>query len=92
MVAILVIPQYTFSVLCVIWVPAAFQPKIFFSQLPGGFAVFAVHRELGPGLLEQCYHNALYYELAGRGLQVVYNAPFSVFYKGNVVGNILPTW
>jgi GxxExxY protein len=52
-------------------------------------AVFAVHRELGPGLLEQCYHNALYYELAGLGLQVAYNAPFTVSYKGNVVGEYL---
>ena len=49
-------------------------------------AVFAVHRELGPGLLEQCYHNALFYELKGLGLSVGYNAPFTVAYKGNVVG------
>jgi len=25
-------------------------------------AVFAVHRELGSGLLESCYHNALFYK------------------------------
>ena len=49
-------------------------------------AVFAVHRELGAGLLEQCYHNALYYELKGAGLSAGYNVPFTVTYKGNVVG------
>ena len=26
-------------------------------------AFFSVHNELGAGLLESCYHNALYYEL-----------------------------
>lgn len=46
----------------------------------------AVHKELGPGLLEQCYHNALFYELKEAGLNVVYNQPFSVRYKGNTVG------
>jgi GxxExxY protein len=45
-----------------------------------------VHTQLGPGLLEQCYHNALYYELKEIGLYVVYNAPFNVIYKGNTVG------
>ena len=49
-------------------------------------AVFAVHREMGPGLLEQCYHNALFYELKSAGLSVDYNTPFTVSYKGNVVG------
>ncbi len=36
---------------------------------------------LQPGLLEQCCHNALYYELAGLGLQVGYNTPYTVFFK-----------
>ena len=49
-------------------------------------AVYAVHRELGPGLLEQCYHNALYHEFQGMGLSVDYNVPFTVIYKGIVVG------
>ena len=49
-------------------------------------AAFAVHKELGPGLLEQPYHNALYYELVALGGTVVYNAPFSVCYRGQVVG------
>ena len=49
-------------------------------------AVFTVHRELGPGLLEQCYHNALYYEFKNAGVRVGYNIPYTVHYKGKVVG------
>ena len=49
-------------------------------------AVYAVHRELGPGLLEQCYHNALFFELQASGLSAGYNVPFTVSYKGAVVG------
>ena len=45
-----------------------------------------VHKELGPGLLESCYHNALYFELEEMGLEVGYNAPFNVFYRGQQVG------
>jgi GxxExxY protein len=54
------------------------------SQVIG--AVIAVHRELGPGLLEAPYHNAIYYELAERGLTVAYNAPYPVFYNSRQVG------
>jgi GxxExxY protein len=46
----------------------------------------AVHKALGPGLLEAPYHNALYYELKNRGFKVTYNAAFPVFYNGNEVG------
>ncbi len=45
-----------------------------------------VHNELGMGLLESCYHNALYFELKEQGLGVGYNAPFNVFYNGQQVG------
>jgi GxxExxY protein len=55
-------------------------------------AVYAVHRELGPGLLEQCYHNALYYELQGNGLAVRYNEPFNVSYKGHPVGGLVASY
>lgn len=51
--------------------------------------VFAVHRSLGPGLLEQCYHNALFYEFRRQGLTVIYNAPFTVRYRDQVVGEYL---
>ena len=49
----------------------------------------AVHNVLGPGLLEQCYHNALFYELKALGVSVGYNAPFTVKYRGEVVGEYL---
>ena len=45
-----------------------------------------VHTQLGAGLLEQCYHNALYFELKNQGHNVGYNSPFNVEYKGNRVG------
>jgi len=45
-----------------------------------------VHSCFGPGLLEQCYHNALYYALKEAGLSVGYNVPFTVSYKEQVVG------
>lgn len=32
---------------------------------------FSVHNELGTGLLESCYHNALYFELQSHGLNGV---------------------
>ena len=54
------------------------------NKIVGGF--FRVHNELGPGLLESCYHNALYYELKSLGVNVVYNAPLNVFYRGEQVG------
>jgi GxxExxY protein len=49
--------------------------------------VIAVHKALGPGLLEFPYHNALYYELVEQGLKVVYNPAYPVFYKGQQVGD-----
>ena len=49
-------------------------------------AAFAVHAALGPGLLEQPYHNALFFELQALGASVGYNAPFEVLYRGRVVG------
>ena len=52
-------------------------------------AAFAVHAALGPGLLEQPYHNALYYELQELGASVGYNVPFEVLYRGRVVGCVL---
>ena len=45
-----------------------------------------VHSKLGAGLLENCYHNALYYELKATGFSVGYNVPYNVFYKGQQVG------
>ncbi len=49
-------------------------------------AFFRVHNELGPGLLESCYHNALYIEMKATGLNIVNNAQLNVHYRGEVVG------
>jgi GxxExxY protein len=45
-------------------------------------AAIAVHRELGPGLLESAYEACLVYELRQRGVRVEQQIPRPVFYKG----------
>lgn len=48
-------------------------------------AAFAVHRELGPGLLESVYEAAMSVELRRLGLRVERQAPISVSYRGEVL-------
>jgi GxxExxY protein len=45
-------------------------------------AALAVHRELGPGLLESTYEACLFHELAARGLGVKRQVALPVTYKG----------
>ena len=45
-------------------------------------AAIAVHRELGPGLLETVYEVALAYELQQRGLMVERQVPIPIKFKG----------
>jgi GxxExxY protein len=45
-------------------------------------AAVAVHRELGPGLLESAYQKCLAHELESRGLHVVCELSFPVEYRG----------
>jgi len=45
-------------------------------------SAIAVHRALGPGLLESAYQFCLAYELRKRGLQVETEVPQPVFYDG----------
>jgi GxxExxY protein len=45
-------------------------------------AAIAVHRELGPGLLESAYEACLVYELQQRKLKVDQQVAQAVFYKG----------
>ena len=45
-------------------------------------AAIAVHRELGPGLLESAYEMCLEYELRQRGVKVEKQIPMPVVYKG----------
>ncbi len=49
-------------------------------------AIFEVNKILGPGFLEKVYENALLYELKSRGLKAVCQAPITVNYKGQCVG------
>ena len=45
-------------------------------------AAIAVHRELGPGLLETVYEVILARELVDRGLKVDRQVPVAIIYKG----------
>ena len=45
-------------------------------------AALDVHRELGPGLLENAYHACLTFELLSRGLSLERQKRLPVFYKG----------
>jgi GxxExxY protein len=46
-------------------------------------AIFDVYNELGPGLLESVYEEALTYELQQRGLSVERQVEVPLSYKGN---------
>ena len=46
-------------------------------------AIFDVYNELGPGLLESVYEEALVFELEERGLDVVRQVEVPIIYKGN---------
>jgi GxxExxY protein len=45
-------------------------------------AALAVHKALGPGLLESVYETALFHELTKRGLQVTRQVPVTFVYDG----------
>lgn len=46
-------------------------------------ATVTVHRELGPGLFESAYEQALCFELEQRDLAVVTQVPVPILYRGN---------
>jgi len=48
-------------------------------------AAIAVHKELGPGLLESVYQACMILELRNRGLNAQEEVPVPVFYKGEIV-------
>jgi len=48
-------------------------------------AAIAVHRELGPGLLESVYETVLSEELSARGLAVARQVMVPIFYKGKQI-------
>ena len=45
-----------------------------------------VHRQLGPGLLEATYEEAMCIELTEQGISYVRQAGIPVFYKGHLIG------
>ena len=47
---------------------------------------FKVHNTLGAGFLEKVYENALFIELQNHNLNVRQQAPVTVVYEGQVVG------
>lgn len=48
------------------------------------------HSTLGPGFLEDVYHNALVHELRKAGLSLEVKPPLKVLYDGVVVGAFFP--
>lgn len=52
-------------------------------------AIYDVYKELGPGLLESVYEEALVYELKERGLQVERQRHVPIVYKGIVLATDL---
>ena len=50
---------------------------------------FTVHVAMGPGLLESVYEEALCFELASRGLNVVRQKRVPLYYKGHRLGEDL---
>jgi GxxExxY protein len=50
-------------------------------------AVFQVHKELGPGLLESTYESCLHFELLESGLKVERQKMLPISYKGQIIDN-----
>lgn len=50
-------------------------------------AAIAVHRELGPGLLESAYESCLAFEVAARGLKFERQKVLSLRYRGRTIGH-----
>jgi GxxExxY protein len=51
-------------------------------------AAYAVHAEIGPGLLESLYQACMAQELMDRGMRVELQVPLSVVYKGTKVADV----
>ena len=51
-------------------------------------AAFAVHNELGPGLLESTYKACLAYELSKRGVRSLLEVPVALVYDGQKLADV----
>jgi PD-(D/E)XK nuclease superfamily len=51
-------------------------------------AAFAVHTELGPGLLESTYKACLAYELTKRGIRALLEVPVPLVYDGQKLSDV----
>ncbi len=51
--------------------------------------MYIIYKDLGPGLLESVYEEALCFELEQRGLEVERQIQVPITYKGNVLKNEL---
>ena len=49
-----------------------------------------VLNELKPGLDEKLYERAMILELKGHGHRVAVQSPFPVYYRGELIGNLVP--
>lgn len=49
-----------------------------------------VHTELGPGLREKPYENALAIDFKEKGIQLSQQAPYPITYHGRTVGDCIP--
>ena len=50
-------------------------------------AIYDVYKELGPGLLESVYEEALVFELKDRGLDVERQVMVPIIYKGELLAS-----
>src|ERR1700761_3903869 len=68
------------------------MPKILHEQLSGAIIGVAmeVPNELRPGLDEVLYERAMIIELRRRGHQVAVQQSFPVFYRGELIGALVP--
>jgi GxxExxY protein len=66
--------------------------KIIHEQLSGAIIGIAMEvlNELNPGLDEKLYERAMIIELRGRGHVVAVQPSFPVFYRDELIGNLIP--
>jgi GxxExxY protein len=53
-------------------------------------AAMEVHNELGPGLREKPYENAIVIGLRQKGLEVEQQRAYPIYFRGHVVGDCIP--